>query len=95
MVRVFETPFHDPSAGLRLASFGVAEVGTTATAMLRVASGAHSLEDVLVGVLVGHSVGALGAAIHPPQKAPSDAPSAGVATAPLDRSFVFTWAGTF
>ncbi len=95
LVRVFETPFHSPSAGLRLASFGVAEVGTTATAILRVASGAHSLEDVLVGVLVGHSVGALVAAIHPPEKASRDAPSVGVATGPLERSFVFTWAGSF
>ena len=95
LVRVFETPFHDPSAGLRLASLGVAEAALTATAVLRVASGAHSVEDVLVGALLGHAVGVLVAVAHPPEASPKDAVSVGAVRQPFARPFVISWGGRF
>ena len=56
----------DPSR--RYVAFGVAEAATLATAALRMAAGAHSWEDVLVGVLIGHAAGVGMALAHPVER---------------------------
>jgi hypothetical protein len=94
LVRVFETPFHSQLAGLRVANVAIAEVGMTATALLRVAAGAHSLEDVVVGALVGQSTGILIALMHPPSAASLDAGRI-VPTQTSASAFVMTWSGSF
>ncbi len=77
--------------GLRYAAFGVAEGLTLVTAVLRVAAGAHSWEDVLGGWILGHGTGVLLAYAHPMVDLPDEAPSE--TSQPL--APMFTWAGSF
>jgi membrane-associated phospholipid phosphatase len=77
--------------GLRYAAFGVAEGLTLVTAVLRVAAGAHSWEDVLGGWILGHGTGVLLAYAHPMVDLPSETPSE--TSQPL--APMFSWAGFF
>jgi membrane-associated phospholipid phosphatase len=77
--------------GLRYAAFGVAEGLTLVTAVLRVAAGAHSWEDVLGGWILGHGTGVLVAYAHPMVDLPDESPSE--TSQPL--APMFSWAGSF
>jgi len=77
--------------GLRYAAFGVAEGMTLVTAVLRVAAGAHSWEDVLGGWILGHGTGVLLGYAHPMVDLPNESPSE--TSQPL--APMFTWAGSF
>lgn len=55
----------DPLVPHRFALFGVAEGMSLATATLRVLAAAHSWEDVVVGLAIGHLSGALVQLAHP------------------------------
>lgn len=52
-------------SGWRWAAFGVMELATLATAILRVNAGAHSLSDVASSWAISHAVGVGTALIHP------------------------------
>ncbi|MCK6589840.1 MAG: phosphatase PAP2 family protein [Polyangiaceae bacterium] len=76
---------------LRYAAFGVAEGMTLATAVLRVAAGAHSWEDVLAGWVLGTGTGVLLAYAHPMVDVSQERPfETSQPLAPM-----FTWAGSF
>ncbi len=92
LAHVAWTPLDDPAIGLRVASFGLAEIGTVAAAVLRVTSGAHSVEDVVVGALVGHATGVLVALAHPPTGAPLGPSPSG---APRATTMGLSFAGQF
>ena len=94
-VRLVETSFHDNAAGLRVASFAFSEVGMTATAILRVAAGAHSVEDVVVGAVIGQTTGILVALMHPPDAAPIDAGRVTTVNATSSAPLFVSWGGSF
>jgi membrane-associated phospholipid phosphatase len=77
--------------GLRYTAFGVAEGMTMVTAVLRVAAGAHSWEDVLGGWILGHATGMLLAYAHPMVDLPDETPSE--TSQPL--APMFAWGGSF
>lgn len=80
--------------GLRYAAFGVAEGLTLMTAVLRVAAGAHSWEDVLGGWILGHGTGVLLAYAHPMVELQDESPFQ--SSQPLQPlAPMFTWAGSF
>jgi membrane-associated phospholipid phosphatase len=78
--------------GYRYASFALAEGATVFTAVLRVAAGAHSWEDVLGGWIIGHGTGMLLAYLHPMIDANDERPTE--TSQPL-RPMLFTWSGAF
>lgn len=65
LVTVLRSDPDDARAGIRWASFGLAEAGIVAAGTLRVAAHAHSWEDVVGGALLGHAAGILIAIAHP------------------------------
>lgn len=65
VVGLLRGPFDGPALATRVTGLGLAEAATLATGILRVTSGAHSVEDVLVGAAVGHATGLLVALAHP------------------------------
>jgi membrane-associated phospholipid phosphatase len=67
----------EDSAGHRWGAFGVAEASALATVALRMLAGAHSWEDVLVGLAIGHLAGASVAAAHPMEAIEPQAPLVG------------------
>jgi membrane-associated phospholipid phosphatase len=81
----------DGPAGLRVASLGVAEGATLATAMLRVLAGAHSTSDVMTSFVLGHAVGALIGVLHP-MVAPA---GVGGVASPGAAPAAFGWSGAF
>ena len=90
IVLLAQTPAGD-GFGLRAASVGFAEAGTALTAILRVAAGAHSWEDVLTGAAVGHLTGMLVAFAHPSVAIVRDSPSVGASSAAVkERRFYFS-----
>ncbi len=64
LVRLATTP--GDGIEFRAANYAIAEASALTAAFLRVAAGAHSWEDVLVGGLLGHASGVLLALAHPP-----------------------------
>jgi len=95
LIRLAQTPASD-GFGLRAASFGFAEAGTMLTAILRVAAGAHSWEDVLTGAAVGHLTGMLVAYAHPSVRIDRDAPRVGVSSSAVkERRFYFSTGFSF
>ena len=88
----------DGSSGPRFVSFAWAEAATLTTGLLRMGAGAHSWEDVLVGWVVGHGVGALVAMAHPMKAAPVDGLEAGTGVTAqalrLSPAAMFRWSGT-
>ncbi len=84
LVRLIETP--GEGIAYRAINYGVAELGTIVTAILRNYAGAHSWEDVLVGGLVGHSAGVLVGLAHRPvdvERGPGKARGAIAGTTPI------------
>lgn len=77
--------------GLRYAAFGVAEGMTLVTAVLRVAAGAHSWEDVLGGWILGHATGMFLGYAHPMVELADETPSE--TSQPL--APMFSWSGSF
>jgi membrane-associated phospholipid phosphatase len=52
----------------RLAGFALAETSSIVTAILRVTSGAHSVDDVTAGWILGHVTGSFVAIVHPMER---------------------------
>lgn len=79
----------------RVAGLAIAETSSVATAILRVTAGAHSWEDVVGGLILGHVTGSLVAIVHPMQtvETPNEATPAPQAleSAPV----MFNWSGSF
>ncbi len=87
----------DPIVPHRYALFGVAEGMSLATATLRMLAGAHSWEDVLVGLAIGHLSGALVQLAHPMETvgtSPGPEPN-GAASAPMSAPVWFSYGGRF
>jgi membrane-associated phospholipid phosphatase len=64
-VRLVHALRSGPGSEARFVSLALAEAATVATGALRIASGAHSWDDVLGGFALGHGIGALVALAHP------------------------------
>jgi membrane-associated phospholipid phosphatase len=64
-VRVVTALRSSGESSQRFVALGLAEAQSVATAALRVLAGAHSWQDVLVGLALGHATGALVALAHP------------------------------
>jgi len=87
----------DPTAPHRYALFGAAEGMTVATAALRMLAGAHSWEDVLAGLAIGHLTGALVQLAHPMNSVgrdPTAAPTSAAAS-PVTAPIWLTYGGRF
>lgn len=67
LVRSALTPWN-PAASVRLTGLFVAEANMVITGALRITSGSHSWEDVLVGALVGHATGVGLEFLHQPKE---------------------------
>ena len=83
----------EASSGARVASFAFAESATVLTAVLRVLAGAHSWEDVLAGMTIGHVTGSLVSLAHPMQQLEGRDPAVPSPTAAAATSF--SYAGAF
>jgi hypothetical protein len=83
----------DEASSARLASFAFAESATVLTAVLRVLAGAHSWEDVLGGMAIGHATGSLVSLAHPMETIEGSDPGVPLRPAPGSTSFVY--AGSF
>lgn len=96
--RLVRLPFTPMNEGfpIRFTSFVLSEAAMSVTGLLRVLSGAHSWDDVVVGAIVGHATGATVALLHwnkevEPSPSRASAPPAPSAAAPI----LFTWGGVF
>ena len=90
LVRFVSGDFDGPSA-IHAASLGIAEAGTVVTGILRVVSGAHGWDDVLVGSVVGHAAGFFVALAHPVVPVGTEktsASSSAIGRAPVRPTFV-------
>jgi membrane-associated phospholipid phosphatase len=67
LVRSALTPW-EPAASVRLTGLFVAEANMVITGALRISSGSHSWEDVLVGALIGHATGVGLELLHQPKE---------------------------
>ncbi len=103
VARTALTPWNE-AAPIRVSGLVVAEACTVVTAILRVTSGSHSWEDVLVGALVGHAAGIGLELIHQPARFGDGKDGAPATIAePTDVAFsarppqgpYVSWAGSF
>ena len=67
LVRSALTPW-EPAASVRLTGLFVAEANMVITGALRITSGSHSWEDVVVGALIGHATGVGLEFLHQPKE---------------------------
>lgn len=83
LVRLIET--ESDGQGYRALSYALAESCATAATFLRVAAAAHSVEDVIVGDLLGHAIGAGIALMHPRKRLEPESEPIGTAPAAARR----------
>lgn len=79
----------------RLAGLAIAESSSIVTAVLRVTAGAHSIDDVVAGWILGHVTGSVVAVVHPMERVDTQTENA-EASAPLRAPpLMLGWSGVF